>query len=59
MLMNSTELAQKIINVQPLQGPVGLVYYLNYRYSSCKGQRPMLESLMEDWENHVCNLDKK
>ena len=27
-------IANKIVNVQPLLGPTGLVYYLKYRYSS-------------------------
>lgn len=29
--------ANKIVSVQPLLGPVGLVYYLRFRYSSNKG----------------------
>ena len=30
-------IANKIVSVQPLLGPVGLVYYLRFRYSSNKG----------------------
>lgn len=30
-------IANKIVSVQPLLGPAGLVYYLRYRYSSDKG----------------------
>lgn len=31
-------IANKIVSVQPLLGPTGLVYYLRFRYSSNKGQ---------------------
>jgi hypothetical protein len=30
-------IANKIVSVQPLLGPTGLVYYLRFRYSSNKG----------------------
>lgn len=30
-------IANKIVSIQPLLGPTGLVYYLRYRYSSNKG----------------------
>lgn len=30
-------IANKIVSVQPLLGPTGLVYYLRFRYSSAKG----------------------
>ncbi len=30
-------IANKIVSVQPLLGPTGLVYYLRHRYSSNKG----------------------
>lgn len=30
-------IANKIVSVQPLLGPVGLIYYLRFRYSSNKG----------------------
>lgn len=32
-------IANKIVSVQPLLGPTGLVYYLRFRYSSNKGAR--------------------
>jgi len=32
-------IANKIVSVQPLLGPTGLVYYLRFRYSSNKGSR--------------------
>lgn len=31
-------IANKVVSVQPLLGPTGLVYYLRFRYSSNKGQ---------------------
>jgi len=30
-------IANKVVSVQPLLGPTGLVYYLRFRYSSNKG----------------------
>lgn len=32
-------IANKVVSVQPLLGPTGLVYYLRFRYSSNKGAR--------------------
>jgi hypothetical protein len=32
-------IANKIVSVQPLQGPTGLMYYLRYRYSENNGKR--------------------
>lgn len=31
--------ADKIVSVQPLLGPTGLVYYLRHRYSNNKGNK--------------------
>lgn len=33
-------IANKVVSVQPLLGPTGLVYYLRFRYSSNKGRNP-------------------
>lgn len=34
-------IADKIVSVQPLTGPTGLVYYLNHKYSKNKGTERM------------------
>lgn len=31
-------IANKLVGVQPLLGPTGLVYYMRYRYSSCRNE---------------------
>jgi hypothetical protein len=33
-------IANKIVDVQPLLGPTGLVYYLRYRYSQNRQEEP-------------------
>jgi hypothetical protein len=42
-------IANKIVSVQPLLGPTGLVYYLRFRYSSAKGAtQPTLSGFPTD-----------
>jgi hypothetical protein len=35
--LNTASIANKLVSVQPLLGPTGLIYYLRCRYSASKG----------------------
>lgn len=36
-------IADKLVSVQPLAGPTGLVYYLQHKYSQNKGTESIME----------------
>jgi hypothetical protein len=35
-VINSTEITQKLLDVQPLTAPKGLIYFVRYRYAAWK-----------------------
>ena len=53
-------IANKIVSVQPLLAPTGLVYYLRFRYSENRGTPRTFWGKVRDWfspKRKVCNAN--
>ena len=51
-------IASKIVSVQPLLGPTGLIYYLRHKYASNKGLEEVEQAKKFSWLDKIRSIDE-